>query len=120
MTFTMFGELAVVVRGKDGKIRAFHNVCRHRAARLVDSDSGNCGSQITCPYHAWTFQLDGQLTGVPYLEDYENFDRADHGLIPIGSRHLYRLHFHRPRWRPEAFRLYGADRGRTRHLSHRK
>ena len=83
VTFTMFGELAVVVRGKDGKIRAFHNVCRHRAARLVDGDSGNCGRQITCPYHAWTFQLDGQLTGVPYLEEYENFDRAEHGLIPI-------------------------------------
>lgn len=82
-TFSMYGELALVVRGKDGKIRAFHNVCRHRAARLVDGEAGNCGRQIVCPYHAWTFQLDGTLTGVPFLEEYENFDRSEHGLIPI-------------------------------------
>ncbi|MGD9799054.1 MAG: aromatic ring-hydroxylating dioxygenase subunit alpha [Parvularculaceae bacterium] len=82
-TLKMFGEIALVVRGKDGEIRAFHNFCRHRAARLVDSDQGNCGRNIVCPYHAWTYQLDGRLSGVPYLDQYENFDRADHGLIPI-------------------------------------
>lgn len=82
-TFKMFGEIAFVVRGKEGEIRAFHNVCRHRAARLLDGTHGNCGRSIVCPYHAWTYQLDGRLTGVPYLEDYENFDRADHGLTPI-------------------------------------
>lgn len=82
-TFSLCGELAVVVRGKDGRVRAFHNVCRHRAARLLDADSGNCGRQITCPYHAWTYQLDGTLTGVPYLDDYENFERANHGLKPV-------------------------------------
>lgn len=84
-TFSMFGELALVVRGKDGKIRAFHNFCRHRAARLVDGAQGNCGRNIVCPYHAWTYQLDGRLSGVPYLDQYENFDRAEHGLIPIES-----------------------------------
>lgn len=82
-TLKMFKELALVVRGKDGKIRAFHNVCRHRAARLVDGEQGNCGRNIVCPYHAWTYQLDGRLSGVPYLDQYENFERADHGLIPI-------------------------------------
>ncbi|HNS85583.1 MAG TPA: aromatic ring-hydroxylating dioxygenase subunit alpha [Parvularculaceae bacterium] len=82
-TLKMFNELALVVRGKDGEIRAFHNFCRHRAARLVDGDQGNCGRNIVCPYHAWTYQLDGRLSGVPYLDQYENFDRADHGLIPI-------------------------------------
>ncbi|MCB2112468.1 MAG: aromatic ring-hydroxylating dioxygenase subunit alpha [Parvularculaceae bacterium] len=82
-TLKIFGEMAFVVRGKDGGIRAFHNVCRHRAARLVDGDSGNCGRNIVCPYHAWTYQLDGRLSGVPYLDQYENFDRADHGLVPI-------------------------------------
>ena len=82
-TLKMFGEIALVVRGKDGEIRAFHNFCRHRAARLVDGDQGNCGRNIVCPYHAWTYQLDGRLSGVPYLDQYENFDRADHGLIPI-------------------------------------
>lgn len=82
-SFSLYGELAIVVRGKDRTVRAFHNVCRHRAARLLDGDHGNCGHRITCPYHAWTYQLDGKLTGVPHLEDYENFDRADHGLHPI-------------------------------------
>ena len=82
-TLKLFKELALVVRGKDGGIRAFHNFCRHRAARLVDGDQGNCGRNIVCPYHAWTYQLDGRLSGVPYLDQYENFDRADHGLIPI-------------------------------------
>ena len=82
-SFAMYGELAIVVRGKDGAVRAFHNVCRHRAARLLDGGHGNCGRAITCPYHAWTYQLDGKLSGVPYLEQYENFDRADHGLVPI-------------------------------------
>lgn len=82
-TFKMFGEIAFAVRGKDGVVRAFHNFCRHRAARLVDGDQGNCGRNIVCPYHAWTYQLDGRLSGVPYLDQYENFDRADHGLVPI-------------------------------------
>ncbi len=82
-TFSMLGEIAFVVRGKDGAIRAFHNVCRHRAARLVDGEHGNCGRNIVCPYHAWTYQLDGRLSGVPYLDQYENFDRADHGLVAV-------------------------------------
>ena len=83
LTFKMFNEIAFVVRGRDGVIRGFHNVCRHRAARMVDGDYGNCGRSLTCPYHAWTYQLDGALTGVPYLDQYENFDKADHGLTPV-------------------------------------
>ncbi|MBC7985435.1 MAG: aromatic ring-hydroxylating dioxygenase subunit alpha [Sphingomonadaceae bacterium] len=82
-SFTMMGELAVVLRGKDGAIRAFHNVCRHRAARLLDGEGGNCGARILCPYHAWSYGLDGRLLGVPFVEEYEDFDRADHGLSPI-------------------------------------
>jgi phenylpropionate dioxygenase-like ring-hydroxylating dioxygenase large terminal subunit len=82
-TFRMMGELAFVVRGKEGEICAFHNVCRHRAARLVDGDQGNCGRNIVCPYHAWTYQLDGRLSGVPHLEQYDNFDRAQHGLVAV-------------------------------------
>ncbi|PQA89337.1 aromatic ring-hydroxylating oxygenase subunit alpha [Hyphococcus luteus] len=83
LTFKMFNEIAFVVRDKDGAIRGFHNVCRHRAARMVDGDYGNCGRNLVCPYHAWTYQLDGTLTGVPYLEQYENFNKEDHGLTPV-------------------------------------
>jgi len=82
-TFRIPGELAFVVRGRDGDLRAFHNVCRHRAARLLDGDAGNCGGRITCPYHAWSYALDGRLVGVPFAELYENFDKADHGLAPV-------------------------------------
>ena len=82
-SFKMLGELAIVVRGKDGKIRAFHNVCRHRAARLLDGEAGNCGGRITCPYHAWSYGLDGRVLAVPFIEEYENFAKADHGLVPI-------------------------------------
>lgn len=82
-TFSLMGEIAFVVRGKDGMVRGFHNVCRHRAARLLDGEHGNCGRNIVCPYHAWTYQLDGRLSGVPYLDQYENLDRAGHGLVPV-------------------------------------
>ena len=51
----------VVVRGEDGGVRGFYNVCRHRAARLLDGASGECGTRIVCPYHAWTYALDGRL-----------------------------------------------------------
>ncbi len=84
-TFKMFGEIAFAVRGKDGQIRAFHNVCRHRAARLVDGFQGNCGRNIVCPYHAWTYQLDGRLSGVPFVEHYEQFEKSEHGLTPVES-----------------------------------
>jgi len=84
-TFSMSGEIAFVVRGKDGEARAFHNVCRHRAARLVDGHQGNCGRNVVCPYHAWTYQLDGRLSGVPFIEQYERFEKTEHGLTPIES-----------------------------------
>lgn len=82
-TFSMLGEIAVVVRGKDTAIRAFHNVCRHRAARLVDGDQGNCGRTLVCPYHAWSYHLDGRLCGVPNRQQYENLNPAEHSLVPI-------------------------------------
>ncbi|HSG56979.1 MAG TPA: aromatic ring-hydroxylating dioxygenase subunit alpha [Paracoccaceae bacterium] len=82
-TFAMMGERALVVRGRDGAIRAFHNVCPHRAARLVDGDRGNCGGRVTCPYHAWSFGLDGSLLSVPFIEEYEDFSKADFGLFPL-------------------------------------
>jgi phenylpropionate dioxygenase-like ring-hydroxylating dioxygenase large terminal subunit len=67
-TFDFLGESTVVVRGKDGGVKAFANVCRHRAARLLDGPSGRC-ARIVCPYHAWTYSLDGRLIGVPHLRD---------------------------------------------------
>lgn len=82
-SFALLGELAVVIRGKDGAVRAFHNVCRHRAARLLDGEGGHCPGRITCPYHGWSYGLDGALAGVPFEQDYPDFDRTAHGLAPI-------------------------------------
>ncbi len=76
------GESVIVIRGADGMVRAFANLCRHRGARLVDG-TGGCAKRLTCPYHAWTYAADGRLIGVPHREDYPGLDLAAHGLIPI-------------------------------------
>ena len=79
------GENVLVVRGADGALRAFANVCRHRGSELVDSTdpaacSGAFGAVIRCPYHSWTYNIDGTLRGAPYLAD---LDHAEHGLIQL-------------------------------------
>jgi len=82
-TLEFLGESLLAVRGADGQVRGFHNVCRHRAARLLDGPSGNCGSRISCPYHCWTYALDGRLLAVPQLTDYPGLDMQRHGLVPL-------------------------------------
>ncbi|WP_199902675.1 aromatic ring-hydroxylating dioxygenase subunit alpha [Azospirillum sp. B4] len=82
-TFRFLGETIAVVRDQDGQIRAFHNVCRHRAARLLDGDKGRCGSRIVCPYHAWSYGLDGALLGVPHRRAFPEFRTADYPLPPV-------------------------------------
>jgi len=73
------GERIIAIRGDDGAVRALANVCRHRASRLVDDDQG-CARKLVCPYHAWTYESDGRLSGVPGKRDYPAFDMADYGL----------------------------------------
>ena len=79
-TFPLLGENIVVLRGDDGEVRAFHNHCRHRAARLLDGNSGNCGKKVTCPYHAWTYSSRGELVGVPHRQTFAAFDAKDYPL----------------------------------------
>jgi len=81
-TFEFLGESLVVVRTDEG-VRAFHNVCRHRAARLLDGERGSCGRRITCPYHAWTYALDGRLVGVPQRDAFRGLDVLRHGLATV-------------------------------------
>ncbi len=76
------GESVIVIRGADGAVRAFANVCRHRGSRLVDG-TGGCARRLTCPYHGWTYGADGRLIGVPNKEDYVGLDPSDWGLVPI-------------------------------------
>jgi len=82
-SFEFLGESVIVLRGEDGEVRSFHNVCRHRAARLLDGPKGHCGRRITCPYHAWTYALDGRLVGVPNRESFSRLDPERHGLAPL-------------------------------------
>lgn len=81
-TLEFLGESIIVVRGRDDVVRAFSNVCRHRGSRLVDGAAG-CARKLVCPYHAWTYELDGSLSGVPGKARYPDFAMADHGLPPI-------------------------------------
>lgn len=76
------GESVIVIRGDDGAIRAFHNVCRHRASRIVDGSYG-CAKKLVCPYHGWAYEKDGRLTGVPGKADYTALDMSTLGLIPV-------------------------------------
>ena len=81
-TLDCLGDSVVVVRGSDGEVRAFHNVCRHRGSRIVSGEGGGA-RRLTCPYHAWTYGLDGRLIGVPHREDYPGLDPAALGLKPV-------------------------------------
>ena len=75
-------ESIIVIRGDDDEVRAFANVCRHRGSRLLDGNSG-CARKLVCPYHAWTYGLDGRLTGVPQRRQYPTLDIEKSGLAPI-------------------------------------
>ena len=77
-------ESVVIVRGDDDEIRAFHNVCRHRGARLC-TIGGHTQGRIRCPYHAWSYGLDGRLLGAPNMTDVADFDRADYPLLPVAT-----------------------------------
>ena len=81
-TLDWIGESAIVIRGADGVVRAFHNVCRHRGSRIVDG-TGGCARKLVCPYHAWVYEADGRLTGIPERADYPGLDPAANGLLPV-------------------------------------
>ena len=83
LSFDILGERAVVMRGQDGEVRAFHNLCRHRGARVVEGVSGQCKSAIICPFHGWVYNLDGTLRGAARPETFGDMDREEFGLKPI-------------------------------------
>ena len=79
--FEFVGVPVVVVRERDGKIRAFANSCRHRGAKVMQGD-GNC-TVMTCPYHSWTYALDGRLIGAMEMDETDGFDRKEFGLVEL-------------------------------------
>ncbi|HEX5466429.1 MAG TPA: aromatic ring-hydroxylating dioxygenase subunit alpha [Candidatus Limnocylindrales bacterium] len=76
------GERLVLIRGRDAVLRAFHNVCRHRGATLLEAETGRL-PRIQCPYHAWTYGLDGRLSGAPHTERLVGFEPQEEGLVPV-------------------------------------
>src|SRR3954470_1795963 len=81
-TLEYLGESVIVIRGDDGQVRAFSNVCRHRGSRIVDGHSG-CGKGLTCPYHAWSYARDGRLVGVPHRNEYPGLQTENLSLFPV-------------------------------------
>lgn len=81
-TVDLAGEPLIVVRGADGLLRGFYNVCRHHAAAVETAPCG-IAQQLRCPYHGWTYGLDGSLKGAPEFAGVCNFDRAENGLVPV-------------------------------------
>ena len=72
------GDSLIVVRGADGRVRAHHNVCRHRGTRMLRAEAGRLAGSIQCPYHAWTYELDGALRRAPHMERVEGFCVSDY------------------------------------------
>ncbi len=77
------GERGLVIRGRDGEVRAFHNLCRHRGSRVVADQKGTCKSAIICPFHGWAYNLDGTLRGAAQPRSLPDLDRVTYGLKPI-------------------------------------
>jgi choline monooxygenase len=81
-TCTLAGEPLVIVRSEDGVIRGFFNVCRHHAAEVATETCGHATS-LRCPYHGWTYGLDGHLMSAAEFKGVEQFDKTDFGLVPV-------------------------------------
>ncbi|MFN2508062.1 MAG: SRPBCC family protein [Chthoniobacterales bacterium] len=75
-------ESVIVLRDQQGLVRGFYNVCRHRGTRLCEEQSGHSAA-LQCPYHAWTYGLDGRLIGAPHMESVPGFEREEHSLQPV-------------------------------------
>jgi Rieske 2Fe-2S family protein len=76
------GESIIIVRDKSEEVRGFYNVCRHRGTRLCEDERGHMAA-IQCPYHAWTYGLDGRLIGAPHMDEVKGFDRGEFSLYPV-------------------------------------
>ena len=82
-TAEIAGESLIIVRDKRAAIHGFYNVCRHRGSRLIENRKGQLSAAIQCPYHAWTYGLDGRLLGAPHMDDVPGFDKADYSLHSV-------------------------------------
>lgn len=83
MTFDAAGERSLTVRGHDGEVRSFHNLCRHRGSRVAEKPHGNCRHAMTCLFHGWSYGLDGRLRSIPAEDTFGGVDKTRLGLKPV-------------------------------------
>jgi Rieske 2Fe-2S family protein len=88
--FEIAHNSVIIVRGRDGEVRAFHNSCRHRGARICQTQTGST-ARLMCPYHIWTYGLDGRLLAARNMP--EDFDKAAHSLVPVAIENIGGLLF---------------------------
>jgi phenylpropionate dioxygenase-like ring-hydroxylating dioxygenase large terminal subunit len=88
---TAAGVPLVAVRGADGRVRAFRNACRHRGMQVAEGSG--CKRAFICPYHAWTYDLEGRLRGVPHEDGFPGLDRDSRGLVPVAAAEVHGLVF---------------------------
>lgn len=81
--FEVGKESLIITRDRAGEVRAFINICRHRGARLCTDGAGTFVGGIQCPYHAWTYALDGKLIGAPHMDEVEGFQKESYPLRPV-------------------------------------
>ena len=78
-----FGESIIILRDQNDDIRAFYKVCRHRSTHICEAAEGRFGKSIQCPYHAWTYSLDGKLIGAPLMKEVEDFNKEEYPLYTV-------------------------------------
>ena len=83
ITIQLGSESIIVLKSNKDKIKAFFNVCRHRGTRICNSNEGKFSKTIQCPYHGWTYDLNGKLVGSPLMEAVNDFNKSDYPLFPI-------------------------------------
>ncbi|MGH3253496.1 MAG: aromatic ring-hydroxylating oxygenase subunit alpha [Trebonia sp.] len=96
LTFDATGTSILVSRDKSGRVRAFVNTCSHRGARVVPAGCGTKAGRFTCPFHAWSYDLDGRLAGMPGAEGFDDIRREDRGLIELPAQERYGMIFVAP------------------------
>ena len=87
------GAGVFLVRGEDGRLRGFANACRHRGHELLPCGESRNLPMVVCPYHSWSYHLDGSLRGAPRFDVWEAFDRDDNGLVELPTEEWHGLVF---------------------------